>query len=106
MPKLHCWSDLVAEISGIPPEFAVAISTGRPELARQLNRPLTMEETTAVARALIVLLETNGELQKHASEVAVMANNVRRSAKGLLGQLYDLRDKAEFREPIPDEDGQ
>ncbi len=104
MPELKSWNDLTQEISGLPSEFAAAVGTGRSGLTMLLDRPLTLEETRAVAHALAVLIDTNRELQQHCSELAVSVKNMRRHAQGMLRLTEVLLAKAEFRDEDLDED--
>jgi len=101
----RCWTELTREIKGIPSEFAPAVSSGRPKLARLIQRPLTLEETQAVADALIVLLETTQSLQKHSSDLAVRVKQLLDNANGLHTSLSRLQDFAEFRNSEEDESG-
>lgn len=102
---LRSWNDLTQEIH-LPTDFAAAVGSGRPELARLINRPLTAEETQAVARAMAVLIETNQELQKHASkQVELIKDTIRSHLRGINKKMNELLDVAEFREPTDDING-
>ncbi len=94
---MRSWTELTRDIKGIPTEFAAAIMSGRPELARLIRRPMTLEETRAVADALIVFIETNQQLQKHSAAVAQQVLNLQSHAKGLMRSIGAIRALAEFR---------
>lgn len=98
-PKLRSWNEVVEEVS-LPTDFAIAFMSGRPELLRIIERPLTAEETHAVAHAMAVILDTNQELQRHARQVAEMAEQALGNLKGVSGKLRQVVDFANFREPM------
>jgi len=76
------WTTLSADIS-LPTDFAAAIMTARPELARRINRLMTAEETSQVAHALAVLIETNAGLQERVSRLATRLEQIASQASAI-----------------------
>jgi hypothetical protein len=103
-PRLTDWTDLAGEISGVPREIDIAISSGRGELARLLKRPLNEQESRSIGNAIAVLIETVAELQRHSAQVAERARNTRGAVLGALRQLENLRDFANFKDGGTDDE--
>jgi hypothetical protein len=96
------WNLLTEDVSA-PPEIAIAISTGRPELCRPTlgkDRGFNPEETRMAVNVIRVLLETNQALQRHAQLLSQMTENAAGHLKGLCGAMRALEDFADFREPL------
>jgi hypothetical protein len=101
--KLRAWNEMVDDVN-LPSDFAVAFMSGRPELLGIIKRPLSAEETAAVARAMATILMTNVELQRHSQVLADMVRDAYGNLKGLTSKLSQLEDYANFRQPIGDDD--
>jgi hypothetical protein len=101
---MRCWTDLAGEIKGLPPEWAAALSSGRAQLVHFfIPRPLTMDETVAVANALVVLLETNQRLQEHSRELATILGQARDNANGLYLKILACEQRANFQADMNDD---
>lgn len=75
----------------LPPELAVALATGRPELIKLARpRPLEEKEVAALYHAIAVLIETNQLLQQHANDLAHLADIVATSLKGAVRQANEI----------------
>jgi hypothetical protein len=103
VPKLRSWNDLTREIA-LPAEFALGVMTGRQELLRMINRPLSVEEARQVARAMAILIETNQALQDHYRHLAEMVRQADGLIKGLPTKLTQLEGFTEFRSPVCEDD--
>lgn len=75
----------------LPPELAVALATGRPELIKLARpRPLEEKEVAALYHAIAVLIETNQLLQQHVNDLAHLAEIVATSLKGAVRQANEI----------------
>lgn len=102
-PVLKSWNELIEDVS-LPNDFALALMSGRPELLRIVNRPLSVEEARQVAHAMQVVMETNVALQRHCQEMADMVRDAYGNLKGLTTKLGQLEDHANFRQPLEDDE--
>jgi GTPase Era involved in 16S rRNA processing len=97
-------SNGLTESIHLPTDFAIAVMSGRSELLKLINRPLSAAETVQVAHAMMVLMDTHRVLQVHAEQVAEQVEHLRGHAKGLLNKIDQIHDQACFRELIEDVD--
>lgn len=104
-PRLDAWNDLLAEVQ-LPADFSVALTTGRPELLRAIDRALTAKEARMVANALAVLIETNRALQEHAIAASHQVQQITELLDGASAKLCRLSYFASFVNPdeIADEE--
>lgn len=102
-PILRSWNELIEDVS-LPNDFALALMSGRPELLKIINRPLSVEEAQQVAHAMQVLMDTNVALQRHCRELADLVRDTYGNLKGVTTKLGRLEDHANFRQPLADDD--
>lgn len=106
-PKLHDWCDLTEPVENLPPAVAVALSTGRPELALSALRDLQAgklddKQVGGLIKLCRVLIETNQALQFHARDTSELAEQLRGAAKNVNLKICQLADLANFRDPLED----
>lgn len=95
---LRSWNDLVEEV-GVPADLYPALVTSRPELIKLATpRAMSAEEVAVLYKLIGALVQTNMALKRHASEVAVLADNWAATFKHLDGVGRQIQHFANFRE--------
>lgn len=94
---------LTETIDGLPTELAIALSTGRGSLAKMLDRPLTTEESRAVANGWRVLIDTLSAHQEHAEFLAEEIRAARKTLEGFGRTLNRLEANARFQNDDDDD---
>ena len=89
----------LAEVVSLPPDLAAALVTGRPELLKIAQpRAMSEDEVRRLYHLIGVLIETNHELQNHATELAKMARQAYEQQRGTMAKLLQLEEFAGFKE--------
>lgn len=102
--KLGCWTELVEEVSA-PPDIALALLSGRPELIGMAKiRPLNEDECRQLYHLIRVLLLTNRELQRHAEQMALLVEQFEGHFKGIARLASDIQKYAQFQQPVREDD--
>ena len=106
--KLKAWNELADDVKLFDPALAAALTANRPVLAKMSplargEQAATAEQTKMLYHLVLVLLDTNGLLQRHAAQVAQLVENWAGHFKGLIKAGREIENFAKFREAYGDE---